>query len=76
MTSIFLFLSTKLHIITISPLLCVLSRRKRDDTMKININRTLAVTEWENDTLEMTKVSRVDIGGFLCIASVSIMSST
>ncbi|KAG5682113.1 hypothetical protein PVAND_011492 [Polypedilum vanderplanki] len=50
-------------------------RWKRDDNMKININRTLAVTEWENDTLEMTKVSRVDIGGFLCIASNGIPPS-
>lgn len=38
--------------------------------MKININRSLAVSEWENETLEMTKVSRVDIAAFLCIASV------
>lgn len=44
--------------------------RKRDDNMKININRSLAVTEWENATLEMTKVSRIDIAAFLCIASV------
>lgn len=46
--------------------------RKRDDGMKININKSLAVSEWENDTLEMTSVSRVDIGAYLCIASVSI----
>lgn len=48
------------------------SHRKRDDAMKININKSLAVSEWENDTLEMTAVSRVDIGAYLCIASVSI----
>jgi hypothetical protein len=47
------------------------SHRKRDDAMKININKSLAVSEWENDTLEMTSVSRVDIGAYLCIASVS-----
>ena len=41
--------------------------------MKININKTLAVNEWENDTLQMTKVSRVDIGAYLCIASVNIV---
>lgn len=46
--------------------------RKRDDNMKININRSLAVTEWENETLELTKVSRVDIAAYLCIASVSL----
>jgi hypothetical protein len=40
--------------------------------MKININRSLAVSEWENETLEMTKVSRLDIAAFLCIASVSV----
>lgn len=45
--------------------------RKRDDNMKININKSLAVSEWENETLEMTKVSRLDIAAFLCIASVS-----
>ena len=48
------------------------SYRKRDDAMKININKSLAVSEWENDTLEMTSVSRVDIGAYLCIASVSV----
>lgn len=47
-------------------------RRKRDDNMKININRSLAVSEWENETLEMTKVSRIDIAAFLCIASVNV----
>lgn len=46
-------------------------RRKRDDNMRININRSLAVSEWENETLEMTKVSRLDIAAFLCIASVT-----
>ncbi|CAG9803944.1 unnamed protein product [Chironomus riparius] len=48
---------------------------KRDDAMKININKSLAVSEWENDTLEMTSVSRVDIGAYLCIASNGIPPS-
>lgn len=51
---------------------CLVVCRKRDDNMKININRSLAVTEWENETLELTKVSRVDIAAYLCIASVSL----
>ncbi|CRK97385.1 CLUMA_CG010775, isoform A [Clunio marinus] len=50
-------------------------RWKRDDNMKININRSLAVSEWENETLEMTKVSRLDIAAFLCIASNGIPPS-
>jgi hypothetical protein len=43
--------------------------------MKININKSLAVSEWENETLEMTKVSRLDIAAFLCIASVSVAAN-
>ena len=29
----------------------------------------VAVTEWEGDTLELTKISRLDMGAYLCIAS-------
>ncbi|XP_050519545.1 neurotrimin-like [Diabrotica virgifera virgifera] len=42
---------------------------KRDDNTKITINKTLQVSEWEGETLELTKISRLDMGAFLCIAS-------
>lgn len=29
----------------------------------------LAVNEWEGDTLEITRISRLDMGAYLCIAS-------
>lgn len=28
-----------------------------------------SVTEWEGDTLELTRISRLDMGAYLCIAS-------
>lgn len=30
---------------------------------------TLPVNEWEGDTLEITRISRLDMGAYLCIAS-------
>ncbi|XP_050497331.1 lachesin-like [Diabrotica virgifera virgifera] len=42
---------------------------KRDDNTKITINKTLQVLEWEGETLELTKISRLDMGAYLCIAS-------
>ncbi|XP_034241076.1 lachesin-like isoform X2 [Thrips palmi] len=42
---------------------------KRDDNSTINVNKTLAVTEWEGTRLEMSRISRVDMGDYLCIAS-------
>ncbi|CAG9828519.1 unnamed protein product [Diabrotica balteata] len=42
---------------------------KRDDNTKITINKTLQVSEWEGETLELTKISRLDMGAYLCIAS-------
>lgn len=42
---------------------------KRDDNSKITINKTLTVTEWEGETLELTRISRLDMGAYLCIAS-------
>ncbi|XP_025831958.1 neurotrimin-like isoform X2 [Agrilus planipennis] len=42
---------------------------KRDDNSKITINRTLTVLEWEGESLELTKISRLDMGAYLCIAS-------
>lgn len=50
-------------------------RWKRDDNFKLNINKSLSVTEWESNTLELSKVSRGDMGGYLCIASNGIPPS-
>ncbi|XP_053592973.1 lachesin-like [Microplitis demolitor] len=44
-------------------------RWKRDDNEKIVINKTLEVLEWEAETLEMTRISRLGMGAYLCIAS-------
>ncbi|XP_061513627.1 lachesin [Anopheles gambiae] len=42
---------------------------KRDDNSKIAINRSLNVLEWEGNSIEITKISRLDMGAYLCIAS-------
>lgn len=42
---------------------------KRDDQSKITINKTLTVTEWDGESLELIKISRLDMGAYLCIAS-------
>ncbi|KAL1493396.1 hypothetical protein ABEB36_011457 [Hypothenemus hampei] len=42
---------------------------KRDGNSKISLNKTLQVTEWEGEKLELTKISRLDMGAYLCIAS-------
>ncbi|CAH2003722.1 unnamed protein product [Acanthoscelides obtectus] len=42
---------------------------KRDDNSKITINKTLQVNEWEGEKLELIKISRLDMGAYLCIAS-------
>ncbi|XP_070160236.1 lachesin isoform X3 [Polyergus mexicanus] len=47
-------------------------RWKRDDSSKISINKTLSVAEWEGETLEMARISRLDMGAYLCIASNGI----
>ncbi|XP_045476334.1 neurotrimin-like isoform X1 [Harmonia axyridis] len=48
---------------------------KRDDNSKITINKTLSVIEWEGENLELTQISRLDMGAYLCIASNSIPPS-
>ncbi|KAJ8679703.1 hypothetical protein QAD02_015490, partial [Eretmocerus hayati] len=50
-------------------------RWKRDDNNKITINKTLSVPEWTGNTLEMTRISRLDMGNYLCIASNSVPPS-
>ncbi|XP_011500615.1 PREDICTED: lachesin-like [Ceratosolen solmsi marchali] len=50
-------------------------RWKRDDNNKISINKTLSVNEWVGSTLEMTRISRLDMGNYLCIASNSVPPS-
>ncbi|XP_076237512.1 lachesin [Calliopsis andreniformis] len=42
---------------------------KRDDGSKISINKTYSVPEWNGETLEITRISRLDMGVYLCIAS-------
>lgn len=34
-----------------------------------------SVTEWEGETLELTKISRLDMGAYLCIASNGVPPS-
>lgn len=50
-------------------------RWRRDDGSKISINKTLSVQDWEGDTLEMARISRLDMGAYLCIASNTIPPS-
>ncbi|KAG4079531.1 hypothetical protein HA402_005228 [Bradysia odoriphaga] len=48
---------------------------KRDDNSKISINKTMSVVEWEGEKLEMSKISRLDMGAYLCIASNGVPPS-
>ncbi|XP_036215161.1 lachesin isoform X2 [Bactrocera oleae] len=45
---------------------------KRDDNSRITINKNHIVNEWEGNTLEITRISRLDMGAYLCIASNGI----
>ncbi|XP_062546032.1 lachesin-like isoform X2 [Armigeres subalbatus] len=42
---------------------------KRDDNSKIAINKSLSVPEWDGESVELSKISRLDMGAYLCIAS-------
>ncbi|XP_026492675.2 lachesin-like [Vanessa tameamea] len=42
---------------------------KRDDNSKISISKGHSVSEWEGEVLEMARISRLDMGAYLCIAS-------
>ncbi|XP_076289986.1 lachesin [Lasioglossum baleicum] len=42
---------------------------KKEDGSKITINKTLSVMEWKGESLEITRISRLDMGVYLCIAS-------
>ncbi|CAG9803946.1 unnamed protein product [Chironomus riparius] len=48
---------------------------KRDDNSKININRSTSVYDWDGEMLEITKISRLDMGAYLCIASNTVPPS-
>ncbi|CRK97376.1 CLUMA_CG010766, isoform B [Clunio marinus] len=48
---------------------------KRDDNSKININKSLSVFEWDAEMLEITRISRLDMGAYLCIAQNSVPPS-
>ncbi|XP_060515834.1 lachesin isoform X2 [Cylas formicarius] len=41
---------------------------KRYDNSMISINKTLQVAEFDGEKLELTKISRLDMGAYLCIA--------
>ncbi|XP_026675546.1 lachesin-like isoform X2 [Ceratina calcarata] len=42
---------------------------KREDGSKISINKTLSMSEWKGETLEIMRISRLDMGVYLCIAT-------
>ncbi|XP_055638317.1 lachesin-like [Toxorhynchites rutilus septentrionalis] len=48
---------------------------KRDDNTKIAISKNNSVLEWEGDTLTLSRVSRFDMGAYLCIASNGVPPS-
>uniref|UniRef100_A0A7G3ANI1 Putative lachesin-like protein n=1 Tax=Lutzomyia longipalpis TaxID=7200 RepID=A0A7G3ANI1_LUTLO len=48
---------------------------RRDDNTRISITKSLNVLEWEGETLELTRISRLDMGAYLCIASNGVPPS-
>ncbi|XP_069180911.1 lachesin isoform X2 [Procambarus clarkii] len=42
---------------------------KREDGQNINVNKSTTVLEYEGEVLRLSKVSRMDMGAYLCIAS-------
>ncbi|XP_076038503.1 lachesin-like isoform X2 [Oratosquilla oratoria] len=42
---------------------------KREDAQQITVNKTTAVLDYEGEVLRLSKVSRMDMGAYLCIAS-------
>ncbi|XP_035775768.1 lachesin-like isoform X2 [Anopheles albimanus] len=48
---------------------------KRDDNTKIAITRNNSVLEWEGDILTLSRVSRYDMGAYLCIATNGVPPS-
>ncbi|XP_043261860.1 lachesin [Colletes gigas] len=48
---------------------------KRDDASNITINKMLSVPEWKGETLEIMRISRLDMGIYLCIASNGVPPS-
>ncbi|XP_058816692.1 lachesin-like [Topomyia yanbarensis] len=48
---------------------------KRDDNTKIAITKNNSVLEWEGDVLTLSRVSRFDMGAYLCIASNGVPPS-
>ncbi|XP_046403486.1 lachesin-like isoform X2 [Ischnura elegans] len=44
-------------------------RWKRDDGSNIAINKSHTLTEFVGEVLELTRISRLDMGAYLCIAS-------
>ncbi|XP_055546395.1 lachesin-like [Wyeomyia smithii] len=48
---------------------------KRDDNTKITITKNNSVLEWEGDVLALSRVSRFEMGAYLCIASNGVPPS-
>ncbi|XP_055389335.1 lachesin [Condylostylus longicornis] len=48
---------------------------KRDDGRKIKISKDKEVSEWEGEVLDLEKISRLDMGAYLCIATNGIPPS-
>ncbi|XP_046812120.1 lachesin-like [Lucilia cuprina] len=50
-------------------------RWKRDDGLRIVVNKSLDVPEVEGDTLELERISRLHMGAYLCIATNGVPPS-
>ncbi|XP_055592432.1 lachesin-like [Uranotaenia lowii] len=48
---------------------------KRDDNTKIAISKNVSVLDWEGDSLSLSRVSRFDMGAYLCIATNGVPPS-
>ncbi|KAM7352943.1 dpr-interacting protein epsilon [Cochliomyia hominivorax] len=52
-----------------------LIRWKRDDGLRIVVNKSLEVSEIEGDILELERISRLHMGAYLCIATNGVPPS-
>ncbi|XP_065207681.1 neurotrimin-like isoform X2 [Planococcus citri] len=48
---------------------------RRDDGSNITLNKTHSVTEWEGNQVSLVRISRLDMGAYLCIASNNVPPS-
>lgn len=50
--------------------ICINHLRDSTNSLSLSLSvSSVAVNEWEGDTLEITRISRLDMGAYLCIAS-------